>query len=152
MRTILTPQGVKWTTPSAAEEIFLTDAEYAATEPANATALATDHPQYAIGFRWVVVKPARKRRVRIIGKGVSGSGKSVRRIKGVTLDAADAARHAGLNATETALFVSRFPEDGTMPGAPKDADAVSAVFLKVLDLPKRVTTLDLSDTGNVDLS
>lgn len=155
MRTLLTLLGVKWTTPHAAESIPLTDAEYAATQPENATALDESDPLYATGVRWTIAKPARKRRVRYIGNGVSGSGKSVRRIKGVTVDAIDAARYAGLDVKESALFVSRFPEDGTMPPPPENAEqvaAISAVFLKVLDTPKRVPTLDLSNAGNVDLS
>lgn len=96
---------------------------------------ATTAEQTAGHAAVIVNHKARARRVSLAVTGekivTNGSGSTATDLASVTVDAARAASLANLSPEETALFVSRFPRDGSEAGTPKDAAAVAAVFRKV---------------------
>lgn len=58
------------------------------------------------------------------------------------------ADRAGLDADDAALFLSRFPQDGSDPVAPDDADAVHRVMRRVIDsLVGATLVVTDADTG-----
>lgn len=134
MRFTINTTGLTFTVPAVEEVIPLTAAMVKDHDPKSGRVrpLIDSDPLRTQGFVSLFVKPARERAVRLIGSAIVGTAGSIRKAKGVTISAADAAHLALLTPEETALFVSRFPTDGTMPRTPKDAAAVEAVGKKVL--------------------
>lgn len=103
--------------------------------PRNFVAISKDDPLREAGVVGHIVSKARARRVVLNGSGVvmSSDAGNGRAIDAVALLASDAASFVGLTPEEAALFVSRFPSDGSTAPAPAEEDkpAIASVFRKV---------------------